>query len=327
MINNQKINLKSGSFTSQIGFGCASLLQIPEYSDRQRLLDVAFDNGILHYDVARMYGLGFAESQLKPFIKRKNYKPTIASKFGTGFLNKSNSFSSKQTIFRKIFKKIPKIKTAAKKIYSYLPKKRKIFDVKTCSLSLEISLYELGVDSIELFFLHEPMYGDLIDENLYQTLNKFVKEGKINNFGFSGFEKDYHILKTSNKKLFENAIQMESNLFNNPFLKSNEIPKNTLTSNFGIIRNSYNYINNSFNIIPQLRNHWSEKLNLDLSISSNLISVILGSFMKSNPLNLVIFSTTNYQNLNKIMKNINNQPWQDSDILEFHKFWKSNNKN
>ena len=80
-------------------------------------------------------------------------------------------------------------------------------------------------------------------------------------------------------------------------------------------------------MVPQLKNYWSEKLNLDLSISSNLIAVILGAFMKANPLNFVIFSTTNYKSLNTIMKNINNQPWNDLDILEFNKFWKLERNN
>ena len=52
------ISLSTGRNTTALGFGCASLMRLPEARDRQRLLDLAVDLGIRHFDGARLYGLG-----------------------------------------------------------------------------------------------------------------------------------------------------------------------------------------------------------------------------------------------------------------------------
>lgn len=308
------------------GFGCASLLQINEYTDRQRILEIAFENGIYHYDVARMYGLGLAESQLNPFLKSKKDQVSVATKFGMGYLQKPDKISLNQKSFRLIFKKFPLIKNTSKKIYSKLMHRKRVFSSKECKLSLDISLYELGVDRIETFFLHEPRTVDKIEDDLFETLDELCKNGKINNFGFSGYKDDYLNLIKSYPFLVRNDIQIESNFFNSTSQDIREfISKKSKVSNFGLIRTSYSYINNSFNIIPQLRNFWNEKLNIDLSYSSNLIAAMLSAFVKANPFDKLIFSTTCPNNLIKIMNKVNNQPWSDKDILDFFYFWKFKN--
>jgi aryl-alcohol dehydrogenase-like predicted oxidoreductase len=50
------ITLPNGRATTSLGFGCASLMRLPEVGDRQRLLDLAVDLGICHFDTARLYG-------------------------------------------------------------------------------------------------------------------------------------------------------------------------------------------------------------------------------------------------------------------------------
>ncbi|HET9153536.1 MAG TPA: aldo/keto reductase [Solirubrobacterales bacterium] len=51
----------------RLGFGCASLMRLPSRRRRQALLAEAFEQGIRHFDVARMYGLGAAEGELGRF--------------------------------------------------------------------------------------------------------------------------------------------------------------------------------------------------------------------------------------------------------------------
>ena len=57
--------------TSPLGFGCAQLLRTSSAKQRQRILHAAYDAGIRHFDVARMYGLGAAERELGRFAQNK----------------------------------------------------------------------------------------------------------------------------------------------------------------------------------------------------------------------------------------------------------------
>ena len=68
------ITLSTGRNTTALGFGCASLMRLPEARDRQRLLDLAVDLGIRHFDGARLYGLGQVEGELGALLRRHSCK-------------------------------------------------------------------------------------------------------------------------------------------------------------------------------------------------------------------------------------------------------------
>src|SRR3954468_20021191 len=54
---------------SAVGFGCAGLMQSPSRKERMAVLGSAVDSGITHCDIARMYGLGRAETELGAFLR------------------------------------------------------------------------------------------------------------------------------------------------------------------------------------------------------------------------------------------------------------------
>ena len=57
----KQIQLPNGRSTANLGFGCAGILRLPTARRRDYLLRTAVEEGITHFDVARMYGLGAAE--------------------------------------------------------------------------------------------------------------------------------------------------------------------------------------------------------------------------------------------------------------------------
>src|SRR5580704_5777538 len=71
-----------GITSTRIGFGCAGLMREPSARKRQGLLAAAFDQGITHFDVARMYGLGAAEGELGRCARDRRDRVVIATKFG-----------------------------------------------------------------------------------------------------------------------------------------------------------------------------------------------------------------------------------------------------
>ena len=68
--------------TTSLGFGCAGLMRLSSRKSRQRLLECVYDSGILHFDVARMYGLGRAEEELGIFLRGRRTDVVVATKFG-----------------------------------------------------------------------------------------------------------------------------------------------------------------------------------------------------------------------------------------------------
>src|SRR5436189_5574701 len=67
---------------SALGFGCAQLMARTAHRDSLRLLEAAFGSGITHFDVARMYGYGEAESTLGEFVAPRRHQVTITTKLG-----------------------------------------------------------------------------------------------------------------------------------------------------------------------------------------------------------------------------------------------------
>jgi len=169
-----------------LGFGCGSLMQIPIASQRRRLLEVAFDLGMRHFDVARMYGLGQAEIELGQFAKGRRDQLTIATKCGidlpvgmqrVGFVHQSARF---------IFRYFPTLKSLVQRSRVAPVYQRPLFTADYIRKSLEDSLRALNTHYVDYFFLHEPTFERLLPETV-SVLESLRLEGKILKFGIAGF--------------------------------------------------------------------------------------------------------------------------------------------
>ena len=67
---------------ARLGFGCSMLMSRLNRADSLRLLNRAYDAGIRHFDTARLYGYGEAESVLGDFLKERRATVTVATKVG-----------------------------------------------------------------------------------------------------------------------------------------------------------------------------------------------------------------------------------------------------
>lgn len=194
---------------NDIGFGCSRLTS--NFSEKQAVnnLEVAFDNGISHFDVARLYGFGLAEGILGKFAQNKRDKITITTKFGL-FANNSilkNLFL--QNILRSVFRSARKLplRGATQKMADQTILKK--FDVKAAQASLETSLRELSTDYVDYLLLHEADVGEANNEELISFLEIQKTRGNIKSYGvgsfshkilhdFSSLSTNYKILQTDN---------------------------------------------------------------------------------------------------------------------------------
>lgn len=130
------------SFT-ELGFGSAPLGNLyAAISDAQAeaTLQAAWKAGIRYFDTAPLYGLGLSESRLNPFLrqqKRESY--VISTKVG-----------------RLLEVCPPDQRTGIGKFFN-TPSRRQVFDYSYDGImrSLEFSLERLGLDRIDVLFVHD----------------------------------------------------------------------------------------------------------------------------------------------------------------------------
>ena len=140
-----------GPEVSAIGLGCMSFGGIfgpTTEAESFTCLDAALDHGIDFLDTANIYGMGVSETVMGRWIASRRPKVVIATKAsivrGGGF---DNSESHLRT-------------------------------------ELEGSLKRLGVDRVELFYIHRREQARPIEE-VVGTLKSLINEGKIGGYGLS----------------------------------------------------------------------------------------------------------------------------------------------
>jgi aryl-alcohol dehydrogenase-like predicted oxidoreductase len=144
---------KDGPMVGAIGLGCMSFSGMYGPTDRKESLAVlkrALDLGITHLDTALIYGNGLSEEIIGEFIRDNPGRFTIATKAGIR-TQPVRSFDNKPAYLRE---------------------------------SLEGSLKRLGVDHVELFYLHRRDQEVPIEDAM-ETLVRFKEEGKIGGIGLS----------------------------------------------------------------------------------------------------------------------------------------------
>ena len=147
---------KNGPDVSAIGLGCwsfAGAYGATDEHESHNTLKKALDLGITFLDTANVYGAGISEKTIGSFIKDNPDKFTIATKAGIYRDPKTNirSFNNSPEHLRE---------------------------------ALEKSLSHLGLDHVDLYYIHRREEERPIEE-VMETLVRFKREGKIGGIGFS----------------------------------------------------------------------------------------------------------------------------------------------
>jgi D-threo-aldose 1-dehydrogenase len=180
--------LEPGFDGLRLGFGCAGLFQLPTRRRRQYLLQSAFEAGLRHFDLARMYGLGMAEAEVGRFARGRE-GVTVATKFGIE--PPSPRLARLQAPARAALAAAPSsLKQRLKGgggAAGGAEREPRRYDAAGARAGLETSLRELGRDHVELFFVHDPGVVDLVDlEGIGALCEGLRDEGKIGGWGISG---------------------------------------------------------------------------------------------------------------------------------------------
>jgi hypothetical protein len=170
---------------SPLGFGCASVMGKIGLSDSLRAMALAFDLGVTHFDVARSYGFGRAESLLGRFIAGRRDRVTIATKFGVVPPHLGLKARMAMPMARVLARRLPALQKRLRGESGRLLAEHR-FDADYARLALHTSLSQLRTDHVDMYFLHEPppLPAALMDD-LADTLDTLVREGKVRRWGIA----------------------------------------------------------------------------------------------------------------------------------------------
>ncbi len=132
-----------------------------QVAEARRLLDICFDAGINLFDTADVYSHGLSEEVLGKALKGKRDQALISTKATFRFGDGPNDLGSSRYHLRR---------------------------------SLEGSLRRLGTDYVDIYHLHGFDATTPIEETL-DTLNTFVREGKVRYIACSNFS-GWHLMKS-----------------------------------------------------------------------------------------------------------------------------------
>jgi len=152
---------------TELGFGTAplgNLYRAISDEDANATLQAAWATGCRYYDTAPLYGLGLSETRLNPFLrgkKRDDY--VLSSKVGRIMLVAP---PDKRTGIGKFFE---------------TPSRREVYDYSYDGVmrSFEASLERLGVDRIDILFVH--------DVDIFTHGSKEASDARIEEFMSSGY--------------------------------------------------------------------------------------------------------------------------------------------
>jgi hypothetical protein len=186
----QTVALTPTVSSTRIGFGCAGLMRESSEARRQQVLEAAFEQGIRHFDVARMYGLGAAERELGRFARARREQLVIVTKFGIEAGAASGRLARLQGPARRLLARYPWLRAQVKRRSDAFHQPHR-YDVATARASLERSLRELGTDYVDLLLLHGPTAQDAVDvPELCAYLEEARAAGQIRGWGVAGESAD-----------------------------------------------------------------------------------------------------------------------------------------
>ena len=142
---------------SEVGFGLWTVAtgwwgKIDE-PDGIRLLQEAAELGVTFFDTADTYGKGYGEEILAKALPKQRHDVVIGTKFGYDFYNN-----------------VPRIG------HQERPQR---FEADFIRYACEQSLRRLRTDYIDLYQLHNPKMEAIERDEVFETLEELVKEGKV----------------------------------------------------------------------------------------------------------------------------------------------------
>jgi hypothetical protein len=276
---------------TRLGFGCAGLMRDSSRKRRQRLLAAAFEEGIRHFDVARMYGLGAAEGELGEFARGRRESILIATKFGIEPASSPGRLAALQGPARTVLARVPALRDLARRHAGALHRPHR-YDAAMARASLEQSLRALRTDYVDILFLHDPApheTGEL--EETYAYLEEARRAGHLRAWGVAGESDPCVALKRALPA--PAVLQVRDDIFRRAAPGDELKPLVT----FGVLSGALTRVTAYLESSPQTCARWSAAAGFDCRSSEAIASALLRDALRANPEGTVLLSTVREEHL------------------------------
>ena len=179
------VELCPGIRSSVLGFGCAPIGGSVGGEVARRALATALDEGITHFDLARSYGYGDAESFVGGYLKSRRDEVVLATKFGIVATPQARLLRPIKPLVRWAkqmrSRQSPTAGTAVTGSVAFGDRFHKRLPITADNMraSLEKSLRALKTDRVDYLFIHEPHETILDIEALAAEAASLKRAGKI----------------------------------------------------------------------------------------------------------------------------------------------------
>jgi D-threo-aldose 1-dehydrogenase len=282
------IFLTPNNNTTCLGFGTATLARMESHRAIAKIIGVALDAGITHFDTARLYGYGSMERLLGSVLRERRDQVTIATKFGLEPPIRHARFAALLQRAKGLVKKVGFLRTRARAFATKLSAGR--YDVANARASLETSLKELGTDYVDLFLVHEGSVANATDEALIAFLAGEKAKGRIRAFGLAANFETTSAMPDAALGRYD-VIQIPSDVLNANMEKVSARVRGSIVTHsvFGPLPMIAERLTRS----ESLRREWETQLGVDLHDRSTLPRLLLQSALTGNPQGVTLFSAVN----------------------------------
>jgi aryl-alcohol dehydrogenase-like predicted oxidoreductase len=169
--------------SQRLGFGCGRLKGGSEKANSLRLVHVALDLGIRHFDTAPPYGLGASEPILGEALKSRQVPVTVFTKAGLAPSASPRLMQTARAIVKPLANYIPGLRKAVLKGMAHRSSPA-IFNPDFIAQSFEASLRLLQRERLDCLLLHEAQPHDTL-EPLKQLFDRYIANGQLAAYGSS----------------------------------------------------------------------------------------------------------------------------------------------
>jgi D-threo-aldose 1-dehydrogenase len=285
-----------------LGFGCASLYGLPSRRDRRAVLETAYDLGIRHFDVAPMYGLGLAESELGHFIAARS-DIIVATKFGIRPTATGRVAGLLQPPVRSFMRSFPAAKSTFKRsgsrrdagLVGRILYSDHDYSVANARRALSASRRTLRHSRINYFLLHEPAalpVGKHTD--LMEFLDSEVSQGTIEHWGPAG---DLSSMgrDLSDLAVRAPAVQIPYDLINGHSGPYGGPDRRTIA--FGFLSGTLPRVRTVLSLDSRFRQKCSELLDADLHDERTIVHLLVRNALTHNAFGTLLLSSTDSTHL------------------------------
>lgn len=146
-------------------------------ADTEQLLRCALDAGITHVDTADIYAQGESERLIGRTIAGKRDKVFLATKGGYKWGASPFLLAKLRPLVKRVIRGRPGARRMMQQVRGRQMKQA--FSESYLTTALEGSLRRLGTEYMDLYQLHSPPEEILMDDDVYECLNRLKEQGKI----------------------------------------------------------------------------------------------------------------------------------------------------